>query len=79
MEYRNPVYAAPDGTMIDCEVNHPVLGWIAFTATPHDPHQYGRELHELIIARGGNIKIGPYVPPPPRESAATGVMPTKIA
>lgn len=31
MEIRNPIYAA-DGANINCEIHHPDLGWIAYTA-----------------------------------------------
>ena len=59
MEYRAPVYNA-DGN-IDCEVNHPTLGWVLFTATPDDPDQKGIDLYNQIIADGS---IDPYVPDP---------------
>lgn len=65
VEYSNPVYANQEGTMIDCEVNHPEFGWIAFTATSFDPEQYGRDLYVRIVADGG---ISPYVAPTPPES-----------
>ena len=34
MEYRNSKYL--DGARIDCEINHPVHGWIPFTCDPTD-------------------------------------------
>lgn len=60
VEYRNPVYNA-HGT-IDCEINHPTLGWIPFHATPDDVEQTGRELYDELKDR---TDIAPYVPPPP--------------
>lgn len=42
MEYRNPVFNA-FGT-IDCEVNHPKLGWIPFTASPDDVVEVSRDI-----------------------------------
>jgi hypothetical protein len=33
----------PDGR-IDCQLNHPIHGWISFTASPDDPELFGREL-----------------------------------
>ena len=58
MEYRNPRYTATAD--IDCEVNHPTLGWIPFTASQNDPEQYGRDLFDQITADGN---IAPYEPP----------------
>ena len=57
MEFRNPVYNR-HGT-IDCEVNHPRLGWIAFTASPDDPEESGRDIY-AAAARGN---VGEYVAP----------------
>lgn len=54
MEFRNPVFNE-FGT-IDCEINHPVYGWIPTTASPTDGPT--KELHEQMIAAGG---IAPYV------------------
>jgi hypothetical protein len=42
LEYRNPTRNG-DGT-IDVEINHPIYGWIPFTASPEDPEAHGREL-----------------------------------
>lgn len=58
MKYRNPEYNA-DGS-INCEVEHPALGWIPFTATPNDPEQHGRDLFQEITEAGG---IAEYIPP----------------
>lgn len=41
-EIREP--ARNDSGGIDCEVNHPDLGWIPFTAHQSDPEEHGREL-----------------------------------
>lgn len=64
MQFRNPAFNAA-GT-IDCEIQHPLHGWIPFTVNPADQ---GAEfnvqaLDAAIRAAGG---IAPYVPP----SAAT--------
>ena len=40
MEYKNPKYNA-NGT-IDVEINHPQLGWIAYTANSNDVEENGR-------------------------------------
>jgi len=58
MKYKNPVYNQ-NGT-IDCELDHPVYGWIPFTADPNDCEQHGREMFS-IITKNGNIQ--PYTKP----------------
>lgn len=57
MKLRNPVFTA-DGR-IDCEIEHPVHGWIPFTASADDPEALGRSVHEDALA----MKPAPYVPP----------------
>lgn len=57
MEYRNPKYVH-DGR-IDCEINHPDFGWIAFTADANDPEALGSELHAQITAAGGIAAADP--------------------
>lgn len=47
LETRNPVMT-PKGH-IDCELNHPLYGWIPFTATEYDPHAYGRNIYARLI------------------------------
>ena len=56
--YRNPIYTK-FGT-IDCEIEHPVSGWIPFHAMPDDPEEHGRELYHRIKEDGN---ISPYIPP----------------
>ncbi|WP_085618860.1 MULTISPECIES: hypothetical protein [unclassified Pseudomonas] len=42
---------------IDCELNHPDLGWIKFTASPDDCEPMGREVHAALLAgAAGAIK-----------------------
>lgn len=60
MEFRNPVYNSI-GT-IDVEINHPVYGWIPFTASPDDVEQFGRDIYNEVISAGN---IAPYVAPAP--------------
>lgn len=60
-EWRNPAYN--QFNTIDCEINHPVHGWLPFTASPDDPEPLGQELYAEIIASG--VPIEPYVAPPP--------------
>lgn len=65
MNIRNPTYNA-FGT-IDCEINHPKLGWIPFTASPDDVEEFGREIHARILS-GEAGQITPYVEPPPQPA-----------
>ena len=53
LETRNPVRIA--GGQIDCELNHPVWGWVAFTADPNDPEAHGREIWTNL-----NAVLPPY-------------------
>lgn len=43
---------------IDCEIKHPIWGWIPFTADPADIHEHGR----AIFATLKNSAV-PYAPP----------------
>lgn len=60
MQFRNPAYNAL-GT-IDCEIEHPVYGWIPFTASPDDVEQHGQDIYAAIVAAGN---IAAYVAPDP--------------
>jgi len=59
MDIRNARFTA-DGHSIDCEINHPTLGWIPFTASPDDPEAFGKDVYATIVAAGG---IAPYEAP----------------
>jgi hypothetical protein len=59
---RRPEYNAV-GT-IDCELDHPIHDWIPFTATPDDPDEGGRVIHQLLLD-GQFGEISPYVEPEP--------------
>jgi hypothetical protein len=59
---QNPTYNS-SGT-IDLEYNHPVYGWIPFTASPTDSEELGRNLHAAALA-GEFGEIAPYVEPEP--------------
>lgn len=48
-ECRNPVRISESA--INLELNHPVYGWIPFTASPDDVELHGREIYEAA-ARG---------------------------
>ncbi len=57
MDYRKAKYNAA-GT-IDCEIDHPVFGWIPFTASPDDDTEYGPEIYGLALQGD----VAPYLPP----------------
>jgi len=59
MKYRNARYTA-DGR-IDCEIDHPVYGWIPFTADENDSEQRGRDIFAQIVL---DRNIAAYTPPP---------------
>lgn len=63
--WRNPQYNAA-GT-IDCEIEHPALGWIPFTARPSDRSFFYIDgmIAEMIAAD----VIAPYVAPPDPTAA----------
>lgn len=58
--FRNAKYSSADQTQIDLEYEHPVHGWIPFTARIDDSEQTGRDLYEAALASGD---IAPYAPP----------------
>jgi hypothetical protein len=60
MNYRNPIFNF-DQT-VNCEINHPIYGWIPFTASPDDVEAHGRELYAEILEAGD---IAPYIITPP--------------
>lgn len=62
MEYRNPKWSIND--WIDCEINHPELGWIPFTCNPDDKGAQF-DVAELYNQMKEDPAILPYVPPPP--------------
>lgn len=67
MQVRNIRRSSIEGA-IDCEIDHPTLGWIPFTATADDPEPLGRDLH-AAITRGEAGEIAP-APPPPEPTEA---------
>ena len=59
-EYRNPAFTASG--RIDCEINHPVLGWIPFTLDASDTGtEFDAAELDAEIRAAGNI--APYAPP----------------
>ena len=58
---RDPQYTAHGS--IDCEIHHPTLGWIPFTAAPDDPEEQGRQVFAAL-----KDQALPYLlPMPPTE------------
>ena len=57
MEIKNPRYNKL-GT-IDLDMNHPVYGWIPFTASPDDVEKYGKLIFEKAKA-GKYGEVKPY-------------------
>lgn len=51
--WRNPVHNHDD--TIDCEIQHPVFGWIPFTASINDTEIFGREIYADIVNSGEPI------------------------
>lgn len=68
MQVRNPVYTS-DGR-IDCEIKHPVYGWIPFTASPNDIEQLGREIFQIVSV----MNVAPYVAPEPLPEPVPSVI-----
>jgi hypothetical protein len=64
MNYRNPIFNR-FGT-IDCEIEHPIYGWIPFTASPRDVEEHGRVIYEKILEEGN---IAPFIPPSEEQLA----------
>jgi hypothetical protein len=60
MNFRDPKYNA-FGT-IDCEIEHPVYGWIPFTCDPTDK---GAAFDTAALFAEMQPHAAPYVPPPP--------------
>lgn len=62
IQIRNPFYSAPNNATIDCEMDHPVYGWIPFTADPNDVEPIGKEIYDACVA-GVAGPVAPYVAP----------------
>lgn len=72
MDIRNIKFNAV-GT-IDCEIQHPVYGWVPFTASPDDPEEYGREIHAAALAAGPAAYVPPVVSPAEALAAERSAM-----
>lgn len=63
MDFRFPAFNR-HGT-IDCEINHPVHGWIMTTVTPED----GTEIYFKALAEGPTKFVPPPLPTPEEARA----------
>ena len=64
MNYRNAKYI--DDTRIDCEIEHPVHGWIPYTLDPADTDMTVNN-NDLLSAMAANGDVAAYVPPTQEE------------
>lgn len=64
MNYRNAQYI--DTTRIDCEIEHPVHGWISYTLDPADTDMT-IDNNALLIAMASADDVAAYVPPTQAE------------
>jgi hypothetical protein len=67
MNFRNPKYTK--NNWIDCEIEHPRLGWIPFTCNPNDEGAAfdTKELFDRMVA---SKKVAAYIPPTQAELEA---------
>jgi hypothetical protein len=64
MNYRNARYI--DVTRIDCEIEHPVHGWIPYTLDPADTDMAVNN-NDLLAAMTENGDVTAYIPPTQAE------------
>jgi len=64
MNYRNAKYI--DDTRIDCEIEHPVHGWIPYTLDPADTDMTVNN-DDLLSAMASAGDVAAYVPPTQEE------------
>ena len=71
IQIRNPIYIVPDRSIIDCEIEHPVYGWIPFTANPNDSEPIGKDVFNACVA-GVAGPVAPYIAhiPSPNQNKA---------
>ena len=67
MNYRNAQYI--DTTCIDCEIEHPIHGWIPYTLDPADTDMTINN-NDLLSAMAANGDVAAYVPPTQEELTA---------
>jgi hypothetical protein len=59
MKFRNPVFTSAGA--IDCEIEHPIYGWIPFTCAPKDA---GAEFDAPALYAKMKPHAAAYAPPP---------------
>ena len=64
MQYRNAKYI--DATRIECEINHPVYGWIPYGLDPADTDMTV-DNNVLLAAMKANKDVAAYIPPTQAE------------
>ena len=72
MEYRNAKYLEAEG-WIDCEINHPVYGWIPYSINPADTDTTVDNA-ELLALMAERNDVAPYVPPSQEELDAEAIL-----
>ncbi|AYD01747.1 hypothetical protein [Neorhizobium sp. NCHU2750] len=73
MNFKNAVFCA-ENAKIDMEIEHPIYGWIPFTADPNDVEQHGRDLYAAALA-----SALPYVAPVYTPEQRRSMMPALSA
>ena len=68
MEYKNAKYINPEHTIVDCDINSPIYGWIPYTMDPDDTDMTV-DNGELIAAFNSNNDVANYTPPSDEELA----------
>lgn len=63
MHFINATYSSPDGSTVDCDINHPDYGWIPTTVDMVD--DYRTDLKDALLG----VQIAPYVVPVPSKEA----------
>lgn len=64
MQVKNPIFSSASG-QIDCDVDHPIYGWIPFTARAD-----GDDVSRAVYADALAQKPAPFTPPPQPSPAA---------
>lgn len=55
LEFSNAHWTNPEHPSFAVDFNHPVYGWISFTANPNDPEEFGRNVFNLGL--NGDIPV----------------------
>jgi len=78
MQYRNAKYIDESSVLIDCEIEHPVYGWIPYTIDPADTDMtIDNSVLLAAIHEAGDVE--PYVPPTQEELDAEAAKQARAA